>query len=82
MPAAIVRIEHAGAERVKVLEMDALVRFVTVTVTATAVPAGMQEGDVHTSSLVVSVLEGTSIVPVLAVHEKWSGDDASSLAVT
>src|SRR5687767_2695992 len=76
--ALTVGVGHALAERVKVLETEALSLLVIVTVTETLEPAGTQEGEVQTTSLEVSVLEGGLKVPREAVHEKLSGEDASS----
>jgi hypothetical protein len=66
------------AERVKVLETEALLRLVTVTVISATRPAGTQEGAVQVISLVLPVLETAPTVPMVAVHEKLRWGDSSS----
>jgi hypothetical protein len=67
--------------RLKVLETDRLTVLLTVTVMETPVPGGTHDGAVQITSLVMAVLEGTPTLPMLAVHEKLSGDDSWSWAI-
>jgi hypothetical protein len=73
---------QAKLERLKVVETEALLLLVTVTVTEATVPRGIHTGAVQTTWLVLPVLEGTPKAPAVTVHVKRSWGDSSSRAVT